>query len=279
MAIISPRSEKELVKAVKTLKKLGIRPKVVGACTNILFSENLSGVCLISTQELKGISVEYKNQLVECFAGEKISSCYKECMQKGLSGFEKLVGIPGTIGGAVVMNAGAFGTQMKDVLVSVKVLLPSGRKKVFRVEDLNMIYRNSNLFESDKIVMSATFKLQLLAPSVIRSIAKDSVNQRNLSQPAGLSLGSVFKKVGVESAGMLIERAGLKGISIGGCKISEKHANFIINTGNATSKDFKQLVTHIQKTVKKKFNVLLEREVEYVDNMKIIKQLQRGNNE
>ena len=263
-ALILPSTEKELIYAIKVVKKYKIPFRVIGAGSNILFSSNLSNLCIISTKNIKGSSVDLKNQKLTVSAGEKLSNCYNLTSKVGLSGFETLFMIPGTVGGAIVSNAGAFGVEIKDILESVKVLTGTGRVKTFKKDDLKLTYRNSIFKHSDDIILSACFKLKLLAPSVISHMAREFLNQRRESQPAGLSAGSVFKKYNNESAGKFIEKCGLKGYTIGDCKVSDIHANFIINLGNAKTTDFKRLVTYIKKTVKKKFKIDLEREVEYI---------------
>ena len=271
LALITPKNEKELKIAVTKLEKLGIDYKVIGAGSNILFSENMPNTVLLSLDKLLGVKQNVKTLTLECMAGEKLSSCYRYSASIGLSGFEAIAGIPGTIGGAVIMNAGAFGVEIKDILESVRVMYPSGRIKTIKAKDLGLSYRNSKIKNSGLIIVSAVFKLKVLAPSVIRSMALEYAKLRAESQPVGLSLGSVFKKHGNTSAGELIEKVGLKGAVVGGCKISEKHANFIINTGNGTSRDYKKLVELARKKVKKQFNIDLVREVEYIDDKLVIK--------
>lgn len=263
-ALILPNNEKQLIKAIKLVKKLNIPFRVIGAGSNILFSSNLSNLCIISTKLISYSSVDIKKQRFIVSAGEKLSTCYSKTSSLGLSGFEPLFMIPGTVGGAIANNAGAFGVEIKDILESVRVLSGSGKVKNIKKEELNLTYRNSKFKHCDDIVLSACFKLKLLAPSVISHIAREMMKIRRETQPAGLSAGSVFKKHNGESAGKLIEMCGLKGYTIGGCMISDIHANFIINKGTAKPVDYKKLVQYIQRTVKKQFNVDLEREVEYI---------------
>lgn len=264
-AFIEPTSEKELRKCLKVLRVFGYKYRVVGACSNILFANELSNLCVISTLRLNNIRVDIKSQTIECGAGARISMCYKTAMNAGLSGFEPLQGIPGSIGGAIIMNAGAFGTEIKDIIQSVRILCPSGRVKELSAKDLKLTYRNSILKGSDSILLSAVFKLKVLAPSVIRSMAADFASRRAELQPVGLSLGSVFKKHGGVSAGEIIDRAGLKGACVGGCKISQKHANFILNSDNGSVRDYKKLVDLAWRTVKKQFKIELEKEIEYIE--------------
>jgi len=264
-AVIQPNTLKQLKCAIRLLNNLKLPYKIVGATSNLLFSDKSSQLIIISLIKLLGIKADMKNQTITCFAGQRIASCYLFALNHGLSGFEKLAGIPGTIGGAIINNAGAFGAEIKDILESVTVLLPNGRIKTFKTEDLNFGYRNSKLKGSQIIIISACFKLKILAPSVIKSIALECMLKRNQSQPQGLSLGSVFKKYGDVPAGKLIDEAGMKGYSVGGCSISEKHANFIVNNGGGTATDYKKIVKEVQTKIKKLYNLDLELEVEYVD--------------
>lgn len=263
-ALCSPRNEKELKLCVKTLTMLNIKFRVIGAGSNILFSSNLLKFAFITTINMTCCKVDIKKQCLYAMAGDKLSKCYNMAQSFGLSGFESLAFIPATIGGAIVNNAGAFGVEIKDILEHVKVLMPNGKLKILHANELGFKYRFSNLKNSNMIVVSAIFKLNILARSVIAHIAKEYLGIRSQTQPVGLSLGSVFKKVNNISAGKFIDEAGLKNYKIGGCMVSEKHANFILNIGGAKPSDFKRLVLIIQKEVYKKFKIRLETEVEYI---------------
>lgn len=263
-AVCKPKNEKELKLCIKTLKAIGLKFRIIGNCSNILFSSNLSHLVLISTVELIGVKIDIKKQELTACCGEKLSTCFSKARDLGLSGFESLAFIPATVGGAIVNNAGAFNVEIKDILESVRVLTSSGRAKTIKASELNLMYRSSDVKKMDYIIISAVFRLKFLAPSVITHIAGENLKRRLELQPSGFSLGSVFKKVNGVSAGKYIDDAGLKGVKVGGCIVSPKHANFILNIGGATQSDFKKLVRLIKKEVYKKFKVNLETEVEYL---------------
>lgn len=261
---VCPETIKELKAALSIAKNINLEPIIIGNASNIIFNSGRISGMVISLKNIKGIKVNNKLALVETMAGEMISHVFAVCKNSGLSGFESLCGIPGTIGGSIVNNAGAFGVEISSMIREVKVLLPSLKVKTLKKEDMDFGYRYSSLKNKNYVVISALFKLSHLAPSVIQSVAQQQLNERKEHQPTSYSAGCVFKKCGNVSAGELIDRAGLKGTKIGGCEISSKHANFIINNGNGTSSDYKKLVSLAQKTVKEKFNKELQTEVEFI---------------
>jgi len=175
---------------------------------------------------------------------------------------ENLFGIPETVGGAIFNNAGAFGTEISDVLESTLVLDGNEMKSV-SAKDLGFGYRKSNLKNNKQIVLSATFMLHSGSKDDIMTTMRECAQKRLQTQPQVKSAGSVFKRNELAPAGLLIDKCGLKGKTCGGAQISTKHVNFIINWGNSTSKDYKNLVELAKNEVYKKFGATLEREVEY----------------
>ena len=201
----------------------------------------------------------------EVFAGENLIDLVRKMVNLGYGGMECLAGVPGTLGGAIVMNAGAYGQEIKEVLKSVKSLTEDGQLKDYSVEELELGYRTSIFKSNNEIVVSATFDLLSDEKDLLKKRMSECLKKRKEKQPLNFpSCGSVFKRPEGNYAGTLIEQAGLKGFSIGGAKVSEKHANFIVNTGKATSADVKDLINHIQNVVKDKSGIFLEREVLYI---------------
>ena len=263
-ACLWPSSQKEFLATIRALKKLGLAFRVVGNCSNIVFPDEKLEICVIFTTHLKGLETNLKTRTLTAFAGETMASCFGEALKYGLSGFERLAGIPGTIGASIRGNAGCFGSQISDILKSVKVVTQKGKIKHLSASDLEFGYRTSVLPKSGDIVISADFELGRLAPSVMMSEVKECAAKRKQSQPALPSCGCVFKKHGEVSAGLLIDEAGLKGARVGGCMISDKHANFIVNLGDGTAEDYKTLAEIARTKVKHIFGIDLEREVEYI---------------
>jgi UDP-N-acetylmuramate dehydrogenase len=202
--------------------------------------------------------------LVELAAGCMLPRAALDLARRGLSGLEFGIGVPGTCGASVYGNAGAFGTEVRDVLVSCTVITPAGAQLVLRKEELGFAYRHSRLKDDLRghVVASAIFRVRGDDPAAVRARTRAVQAQRKLTQPIGLrSLGSVFKNPAGENAGRLIEACGLKGARSGGAEISAKHANFIVNAGAATAEDVLSLIRLAHDTVLERFGVELEREV------------------
>ncbi len=262
-AVLEPRNIKELIKCIKVCRKLKVRFQVIGNGSNLLASSKASRRVIITTRNMAMEPSLHKN-ILRVSAGAKLSEVILWCCERGLSGLENLFGIPATIGGIVVMNAGAFGMAVQDVLESVEVL-DGSKVKIVSACNLTFAHHLSSLFNSNLIVLSASFKLARLAPSMLYAKVKEIAKQRSEKQPKGKSAGSIFKPTKqLVPAGKLIDEAGLKGCRVGGAVVSEKHANFIINDAGATDKDIKQLIGIIKKRVKECFGVNLVREVEYI---------------
>jgi UDP-N-acetylmuramate dehydrogenase len=191
----------------------------------------------------------------------------KYLLRESLSGFEFASGIPGSLGGAVFMNAGAYGGELKDILVSATAVSRDGSEiREFTAEELQLSYRHSALEDNGYIAVAAKLQLTSGNPEGIQAKMRELLEKRNSKQPVQYpSAGSTFKRPTGFFAGALIEEAGLKGKSIGGAQVSEKHAGFIINTGNATTEDICKLISFVTEEVYKKHNVILEPEVKYWD--------------
>jgi len=276
------KSKEDLKNGILWAKKKKLSFFILGAGSNVLFSDKgFNGLVI----KLQNTQYEIRNTNVIAGAGVPLQKLILEAAKKGLSGLENLAGIPGTLGGAIWGNAGAFGREIGDLAEEVKVLDVRGSKlevKKLKKEDCKFGYRNS-IFKRRKnwIILEATLKLKKGNKKEIEEKIKEFLKLRKEKQPLELpSAGSVFKNVPIKKvpkkiqekfnekikngflpAGVLIEAVRLKGYQIGGAKISEKHANFIVNTGEAKAKDVLKLIELIKKRVKKKFKIELKEEI------------------
>lgn len=213
-------------------------------------------------------SIEVNGDEVIAYSGTKISAVAKEAMEHGLSGMEFASGIPGSVGGSVFMNAGAYGGEMKDILINSKAISKDG-SKVYEIshDDMDLSYRHSVFHDNEDIIISVTFKLTKGEKNTISTKMKELMAKRNEKQPVSLpSAGSFFKRPEGYYAGKLIEDSGLKGLSVGGAQVSPLHAGFIVNNGDATATDILNLMKLIQNIVFDKFGVKLEPEVRILGN-------------
>ncbi len=254
----------EHIKAVYTFCKQNKIPlTVLGKGSNVLVSDNgIEGIVLklSETPEIKILS----DNTICCNAGMSLTALCLAAAENGLSGLEFAYGIPGSVGGAVFMNAGAYGGEIKDVILSATALV-NGEIKEIHADDLALSYRTSVFKTNGDIILSAKFKLIPDNKENIKARMSDFLERRKSKQPLEFpSAGSTFKRPKGYFAGALIEENGLKGFSIGGAMVSEKHAGFVINKSCATSKDIKLLIKHIQDTVLKNNGIMLEREVIYL---------------
>ncbi len=262
-AYVEPRNKNELVKCVRVCEKLGAHYKVIGNASNLLFSSQKQDLVVISTRKMKADFLLHGTTL-KVSAGANINEVVLWCAERGLSGLENLFGIPATVGGMAIMNAGAFHHDMREVVESVEVLF-EGKKRTLSKTEIGFEYRSTKLKNSKIIVLSVELSLKHLAPSVIYSIIKERVNERKEKHPLGHSAGCVFKFTSLNvPAGKLIDEAGLKGERVGGAVVSEKHGNFILNDGGASSSDVVELIEKIQARIEKCYGIKLEQEIEYV---------------
>lgn len=254
--LMLPKDEKSLLACLENTSN----PIVLGGTTNSLISDSGINWEVVLMSGVKGIVID--GNYITAMAGETLSKVCKIARENCLTGMEELSGIPGTIGGAVCMNCGAFGRFISDILVCAKCFI-NGEIITLTNKDCNFGYRTSGIAKDNIVVLSATFKLEEHSQILISNKMKEYKNKRRLSQPNDLSLGSVFKKYNGVGAGYYIEKCGLKGKTIGGCMVSTKHANFIINTGDGCSTDYAKLALFVQNAVFEKFDIQLEREVKY----------------
>ena len=272
-AFIMARSISEVKDLIKFAFKRKIPYLLVGGGSNLLVKDvGIKGMVISLSPFYDSITVEQRDEkgaVVLACAGARTQRLCRFAMEKGLGGFNFALGIPGTIGGAVMMNAGTYMGSMSDVLNAISIMLPSGDIKRIEKEDLRFSYRHLSIKgredEEDRdsvILLSAYLYLSSLDTNSIKKESKMLIRQRKGKQPTAHSAGCFFKNPGFDkSAGELIELAGLKGKRVGDAQVSSKHGNFIVNRGNARAKDVLQLMTHIQETILDQFNLKLEPEV------------------
>jgi len=260
--LLIPETKEELAEAVKTGKKAG-KFYLIGNGTNILAKdEGISCPIIKLGKGFANYSIE--GQTLRAGAAASLISLAVKTAGEGLAGFEFASGIPGSLGGAVIMNAGANGSEMKEIIVDVLVYDTEKEEyKTLSNEELNYSYRSSLLKNNNRyIVLEANIKLTQGDKSQLLDKIKKSKEERMSKQPYEYpNGGSVFKNPPGMSAGKLIEEAGLKGFSINDAEVSIKHGNFIINKGNAKAEDVINLIMHIEKVIKEKYNINLEREI------------------
>ncbi|MDD6847757.1 MAG: UDP-N-acetylmuramate dehydrogenase [Oscillospiraceae bacterium] len=256
----------QLSQIVKLCNEENVEYFILGNGSNLLVSDKgVDYVVICLKGDFKNISLLDNNTLY-CGAGASLAALCREAEKNGLSGLEFAWGIPGTVGGAAYMNAGAYGGEMKDVVYSVHHIDKEGNLGTIKSSDLNFSYRHSIYKENGYIIIGITVKLKLDNKNEIRNKMDDFMDRRKSKQPLEYpSAGSVFKRPDGNYAGTLIEQCGLKGKTIGGAQVSEKHAGFIINIGGATCNDVQQLIEHIQSTVKEKTGYILEREIIFLN--------------
>lgn len=257
---IIPASPAALISAVKKCTGLEIPYFILGNGSNLLVSDGGIEGAVISLAGINGISAE--GEKITCGAGAMLSSVCLKALSLSLTGLEFAYGIPGTAGGALYMNAGAYGGQMADVIESAECLTASGEIKNLKKEDMRLGYRSSVFKKGGLIIISLTLALKKGDKAEIKAEMDELLNRRKQKQPLEYpSAGSTFKRPEGYFAGALIEKNGLKGSAVGGAQVSEKHAGFVINRGGATAADVKALIGKIQKTVFENDGVMLEPEV------------------
>lgn len=257
--IIFPESTEEFVTALRENPGAA----VLGNLSNTLVLDGGIDGTVIITTKLNSVSVN--GNTVTAAAGASLTSVAVAARDASLAGCEFLYGIPGTVGGGVFMNAGAYGGEIADIIENAVVFTPDGKVTTLSKDDLDLGYRTSKLQSTRYILLSAAFSLQSGNKEVISSAMDDLMNRRMTTQPLDKpSCGSTFKRPAGNFAGKLISDCGLKGMSVGGAQVSEKHAGFIVNNGGATSRDILDLVQLVKKTVFEKTGVLLEEEIRII---------------
>ncbi|MDJ0734804.1 MAG: UDP-N-acetylmuramate dehydrogenase [Nostocaceae cyanobacterium] len=263
---VAPRNIEALRASIEYAKMCNLPVTILGAGSNLLVSDRGIPGLVIGTRHLRHSHFDRETGLLTVAAGESIPGLAWSAAELGWQGLEWAVGIPGTVGGAVVMNAGAHNSCIAEILVSAQILLPNGTLSVVTPEQLGYSYRSSILQASNRIVTQATFRLQPGAdPAQVLAVTKEHKRHRLSTQPYDKpSCGSVFRNPKPYSAGWLIEQTGLKGFQIGKAQVAQRHANFIINCGGANAGDIFRLIRHIQCRVQEQWSVLLQPEVKMI---------------
>ena len=262
--LVYPRDEEDLLRVLGIAKEAGIKYRFIGNGTNIIVNDKGLKEAVIRTTRMKRMiySKVDDDALAEVSGGTSLKGFIVDNVRHGLSGLEKLYWIPGTVGGGIKMNAGSFGSWISDTLENVRLVDKEGKITTFQKDEMGFGYRASRV-ELSECVLTALFRLRNRNKDDIQKDMDYVFDERKKRHPMDLpSAGSVFKGVDGEPAWKFIEKAGLKGLSIGGAMVSDKHANFIINTGGARAEDVKLLIERIKKEVFEKMGVTLEEEVE-----------------
>lgn len=251
----------KLPEVLAELKRHTTMLTIIGNGSNLLVGDGgIEGVVLAVGKNVGNVSCE--GNVITAGAGTMLSRAAVLAWQNGLAGMEFAAGIPGSVGGAVVMNAGAYGGEMKDIITKVKVITPDGEELILSKEDMDFCYRNSCVTSKGYLVTETAFTLEKGDPHAIKARMDELKDMRVSKQPLEYpSAGSTFKRPEGYFAGKLIMDAGLKGFTVGGAQVSEKHCGFIINKGGATAEDIRKLIAYVQDTVEARFHVRLETEV------------------
>ncbi len=258
-AVFYPRSFEETERLLSRLQADGARYIVVGNMTNVLPPDGETDAVVVCTKRLDGISFASG---VFVGAGVTAYALLRECKRRGLSGAEFLYGIPCTLGGALYMNAGAGGRYIAEIVESVLVLR-EGKRVVVPFLECGYAYKTSVFMENTDVILGASLRLEKADSATIEGEVRRYAARR-AHLPKGRSMGCVFKNVDGVSAGELIEKSGLKGFAIGGARVSDTHANFILNEGGATSADIRALITLVKNAVRAQYGVRLEEEIRYL---------------
>ena len=263
---VTPKKLDQLEASFQFAHSEGLPVTLLGAGSNLLISDSGLPGLVIGSRNLRYMNFQQETGLLTVGAGESLPRLAWKAAKMGWQGLEWAVGIPGTVGGAVVMNAGAQGKCIGDILVNAHVMLPNGQIEILSAEDLEYSYRHSKLQGKSVFVAQATFQLQPGEnPAVVTAITSENFNKRRNSQPYHLpSCGSVFRNPGPQAAGWLIENTGLKGYQIGNAQVAHRHANFILNCGGATANEILQLIYHVQEQVENQWSFLLKPEVKVI---------------
>lgn len=264
-AVVYPKDTLKLVELMEIIKEYDVKHFILGNGSNVLFSDNVYEGIIIKLDNFDNI--EFFDQKIKVGAGYSLIKLANEAMKRGLAGLEFASGIPGTIGGAIFMNAGAYNSDMSKIVKSVTVLTPDLKVINLRNKEMLFGYRESFLQHNRGFIcLGAILKLKHGDRDILEEVMKDRKLKRKRTQPLEYpSAGSVFRNPTDNYAGKLIEDCNLKGYEIGGAQVSRKHANFIINKGDASAKDVKDLIDYVHDEVKNKKGIDLKIEQEFVN--------------
>lgn len=258
---VMPDDFAEVAEVLSACRMEGVPWFVLGAGSDLLVSDDgYPGVIVALAEDLLGVGVE--GHTISCQAGVPLREASEMACELGLTGLEFACGIPGTVGGACYMNAGAYDGSVADVLESVRVIDAEGSSRELGVDELDLGYRTSRIASEGMVVLGATFRLRRADPSAIRERMDELTRRREEKQPLDVpSAGSTFKRPEGHFAGKLISDAGLMGYRVGGAQVSTKHAGFVVNVGGATAADVRAVIAHVQDEVERQLGVRLEPEV------------------
>ena len=257
--LVMPEDIDDLSSLIKYLNKENIPWYVLGGGSNVILPDEDFDGAIIKLDKLNRVVID--NDIITAESGVSLGMFVNTLLDHGFVNYAHLMGIPGTLGGAIVGNAGAYNVSIFDYLISVSIIDADGNKKILNKEDIKYDYRYTEFKGKNSIVVAASFKGIYGDVALVREEIQLNLEKRRNTQPLEYkNAGSVFKNPPEYSAGYLIDHAGLKGLTVGGAKVSEKHANFIINYDNATSRDIIKLIGIIKNTVEDKFNIELNLE-------------------
>lgn len=262
-----PTSIEELEELLKFNHENNIKTFVMGKGSNLLVSDKgIRGCVIVLADNFDTISIE--GDYLTALSGTSLTKASLAAIDKGLAGMEEISGIPGSVGGAVAMNAGAYGREIKDVAVEIQAFDFEGNLHTFTNDEMNFSYRHSRIFDDNLIVVSAKFKLEKGDKDLITERYLDFKNRRESKQPLDKkSAGSTFKRPEGSYASKLIDECGLRGFREGDCQVSEKHCGFLINRDKATCEQMLNFINHVSSIVKDKTGFVLEREVKLVGDL------------
>ena len=265
--LVRPTSIEELEELLKFNHENNIKTFVMGKGSNLLVSDKgIRGCVIVLADNFDTISIE--GDYLTALSGTSLTKASLAAIDKGLAGMEEISGIPGSVGGAVAMNAGAYGREIKDVAVEIQAFDFEGNLHTFTNEEMNFSYRHSRIFDDNLIVVSAKFKLEKGDKDLITERYLDFKNRRESKQPLDKkSAGSTFKRPEGSYASKLIDECGLRGFREGDCQVSEKHCGFLINRDKATCEQMLNFINHVSSIVKDKTGFVLEREVKLVGDL------------
>ena len=259
-----PKNTDELKELIRFFRNNSVRFAVIGNGSNLLVSDKgFRGAVIRIGRHMSRIEV--KGETIKSEAGALLSGVAKTALKEGLSGMERISGIPGSVGGAIYMNAGSYGSEIGNITESAAYLLPNGEIVCAKRSDLRLEYRNTSFMENNGIIVSCTLKLKYGNKDKIAAEMAEVAKKRICKQPLELpSAGSFFKRPEGHFAGKLIEDCGMKGYTVGGAKISEKHAGFIVNFNNASSADIIGVMNAVRERVFKETGIMLEPEIRFL---------------
>ncbi len=257
---------KELPQVIEACLDEDVPYTILGNGSNVLVGDKgIRGVAIIIGKRMSDITVDIKSNIITAEAGALLSKTAHLALENALTGMEPLAGIPGSVGGAVLMNAGAYGGEVKDVLLDATIYTSGGVAEVVSASELDLSYRHSAVMGTNQVILGARFKLQRGDKDAIQAKMSDFSKRRSDKQPLNFpSAGSTFKRPEGYFAGKLIQDAGLQGYRVGGAEVSTKHAGFVINAEHATAADVRRLMQDVQDKVYKDTGVTLEPEVRFI---------------